>query len=110
MIAFGKEARTPLAGAAVPASGFGLTNRLIIDQRFGQRDRLGRLLSALAYTPSAVGLGLDEDTAAFLDPDDRIEIIGSGAITVVDVSALTYSAMASTDQNDPICMTGIRLH
>jgi cyanophycinase len=110
MIAFGKEGATPLAGAAVLAPGFGLTNRVIIDQHFRQRDRLGRLLSALAYNPFAVGLGLDEDTAAFLDPDDRIEIIGSGAITVVDVSALTHSAMASTDQNEPICMTGIRLH
>jgi cyanophycinase len=110
MIAFGKEGATPLAGAAVLAPGFGLTNRVVIDQHFRQRDRLGRLLSALAYNPFAVGLGLDEDTAAFIGPDDRIEIIGSGAITVVDVSALTHSAMASTEQNDPICMTGICVH
>jgi cyanophycinase len=110
MIAFGKEGATPLAGAAVLAPGFGLTNRVIIDQHFRQRDRLGRLLSALAYNPFAVGLGLDEDTAAFLDPEDRIEIVGSGAITVVDISALTHSAMATTAQNDPICMIGVRLH
>ena len=110
MIAFGKEGATPLAGAAVLAPGFGLTNRVVIDQHFRQRDRLGRLLSALAYNPFAVGLGLDEDTAAFIDPDDRIEIVGSNAITIVDVSALTHSSMATANQNDPICMTGIRLH
>jgi cyanophycinase len=110
MIAFGKEGSTPLAGAAVLAPGFGLTNRVVIDQHFRQRDRLGRLLSALAYNPFAIGLGLDEDTAAFIDPDDRIEVVGSGAITIVDVSALTHSSMASVHQGDPICMTGISLH
>lgn len=110
MIAFGKEGATPLAGAAALAPGFGLTNRVIIDQHFRQRDRLGRLLSALAYNPFAIGLGLDEDTAAFIDPDDRVEVVGSGAITIVDVSALTHSSMASAGQGEPICMTGVRLH
>ncbi|MCB9562515.1 MAG: cyanophycinase [Kofleriaceae bacterium] len=110
MIAFGTEGATPLAGAAVLAPGFGLTNRVIIDQHFRQRDRLGRLLSALAYNPFATGLGLDEDTAAFLDPDDRVEVVGSGAITVVDVSGLTHSSMAQVAQGEPICMTGVQLH
>ena len=110
MIAFGTEGATPLAGAAVLAPGFGLTNRVIIDQHFRQRDRIGRLLSSLAYNPFATGLGLDEDTAAFLDPDDKIEVVGSGAITVLDVSGLTHSSMAQVKQGEPICMTGVHLH
>ncbi len=110
MIAFGKEGSTPRAGAASLAPGFGLTNRVVIDQHFRQRDRLGRLLSALAYNPFAIGLGLDEDTAAFLDPDDRLHAVGSGAITIVDVSGLTYSSMASAAQGDAICMTNVVLH
>ena len=61
------------------APGLGLTNRVIIDQHFRQRDRLGRLLTALAYNPFAVGIGLDEDTAAFFGPDDVLEVVGSGA-------------------------------
>ena len=48
----------------------GLTNRFVIDQHFRQRDRLGRLLTALAYNPFAIGIGLDEDTAAFIGPDE----------------------------------------
>lgn len=110
MIAFGKEGSTPRAGAASLAPGFGLTNRVVIDQHFRQRDRLGRLLSALAYNPFAIGLGLDEDTAAFLDPEDRLHVVGSGAITIVDVSKLTHSSMASADEGEPICMTGVTLH
>ncbi len=110
MIAFGKEGATPRAGGAALAPGFGMTNRVIIDQHFRQRDRLGRLLSSLAYNPFAIGLGLDEDTAAFIDPDDSIEVVGSGAITIVDVSGLTHSSMAQADEADPICMIGVRLH
>ncbi len=110
MIAFGKEGSTPRAGGTALAPGFGLTNRVVIDQHFRQRDRLGRLLGALAYNPFAIGIGLDEDTAAFIDDDDELEVVGSGAITVVDVSALTHSSMAQADEGDAICMTGIRLH
>ncbi len=67
MIAFGKSGSTPRAGMVSLAPGFGLTNRVVIDQHFRQRDRIGRLLSALAFNPFAVGVGLDEDTAAFID-------------------------------------------
>lgn len=110
MIAFGKSGATPRAGMVSLAPGFGLTNRVVIDQHFRQRDRIGRLLAALAYNPFAVGVGLDEDTAAFIDGDDTIEVIGSGAITVVDASKLEHSSMGSARDGDSICMTGIQLH
>jgi cyanophycinase len=73
MIAFGEDGATPIAGAARLAPGLGLHNKIVIDQHFRQRDRLGRLLSALAYNPFAVGIGLDEDTAAFIRPDEVLE-------------------------------------
>jgi cyanophycinase len=110
MIAFGDEGSSPKAGAARLAPGLGLTNRFIIDQHFRQRDRLGRLLAALAYNPFAIGLGLDEDTAAFIGPDNTLDVTGSGAITVVDVSGLEYSSMDRVDEGDPVCMLGIKIH
>ena len=55
MIAFGDEGSSPIAGSVRLAPGLGLTNRFVIDQHFRQRDRLGRLLTALAYNPFAVG-------------------------------------------------------
>ncbi len=110
MIAYGDAGATPHAGQASLAPGFGMTNRVIIDQHFRQRDRLGRLLSALSYNPFAVGLGLDEDTAAFIDPDNVIHVTGSDAITVVDPSALEYSSMPITDVGKAVCLTNIKLH
>ena len=110
MIAFGQGGATPKAGLASLAPGFGLTNRVVIDQHFRQRDRLGRLLSVLAFNPFAVGIGLDEDTAAFLGPDDVMHVEGAGAITLVDVARLSHSSMAFAKPGQPICLTGITLH
>ena len=43
MIAFGDEGPTPRGGMVSLAPGLGLTNRVIVDQHFRQRDRIGRL-------------------------------------------------------------------
>jgi len=110
MIAFGKEGASPRAKIVTLAPGLGLTNRVIIDQHFRQRDRLGRLLTALSYNPFAVGIGLDENTAGFIGPDDVLEVVGSGALTIVDPSELEFSSMARVRKNDPVCLIGLRLH
>lgn len=110
MIAGGEEGATPHAGDVTLSPGLGLSNKVVIDQHFRQRDRLGRLLTALAYNPFAIGIGLDEDTAAFIGPDDELEVVGSGAITVVDPSDLEYSSMDQAERGDPVCLIGVRLH
>ena len=72
--------------------------------------RLGRLLTALAYNPFAVGIGLDEDTAAFIGPDESFDVVGSGGITVIDPSDLSYSSMDRARRGDPVSLIGVRLH
>ena len=110
MIAAGDEGSTIIAGSVRLAAGLGLTNRFIIDQHFRQRDRLGRLLTAIAYNPFAVGIGLDEDTAAFIGPDETIEVEGSGGVTIVDGSEVSYSSIGEVTDGRPACMLGLRLH
>ena len=110
MIAAGDEGSAVIAGSARLAPGLGLTNRFIIDQHFRQRDRIGRLLTALAYNPFAVGIGLDEDTAAFIGPDETVEVEGSGGVTIVDGTELSYSSIDSVGDGQPVCMLGLRLH
>jgi cyanophycinase len=110
MIAFGDEGSAVISGSVRLAPGLGLTNRFIIDQHFRQRDRLGRLLTALAYNPFAVGIGLDEDTAAFIGPDETVEVEGSGGVTIVDGADVSYSSMGEVSEGQPVCMLGLRLH
>jgi cyanophycinase len=110
MIAFGDEGSSVISGSVRLAPGLGLTNRFIIDQHFRQRDRLGRLLTALAYNPFAIGIGLDEDTAAFIGPDETVEVEGSGGVTIVDAADVSYSSMDSVTEGQPVCMLGLRMH
>jgi cyanophycinase len=110
MIAFGDEGSSVISGSVRLAPGLGLTNRFIIDQHFRQRDRLGRLLTALAYNPFAVGIGLDEDTAAFIGPDETVEVEGSGGVTIVDAAGVTYSSMDKVEEGQPVCMLGLHMH
>jgi cyanophycinase len=99
-----------VAGSVRLAPGLGLTNRFIIDQHFRQRDRLGRLLTALAYNPFAVGIGLDEDTAALIGPDETVEVEGSGCVTIVDGADVSYSSIDSVEEGQPVCVLGLKLH
>lgn len=110
MIAFGEEGHTPRAGAVQIVAGLGLTERVIIDQHFRQRDRIGRLLTALAYNPYPIGLGLDEDTAAFIGPDNVVEVEGSGMLTVVDAHDVEFDSIASAEPGDLVSLVGVRLH
>lgn len=110
MIAGGSEGSTPSPDMVTMAPGLGLTNACIIDQHFRQRDRIGRLLTALAYNPFAIGIGLDEDTAAFIRAGDQLEVVGSGGITVIDPTDLGYSSMDRARRGEPVSLIGVKLH
>jgi cyanophycinase len=110
MIAFGEDNVTPHAGSVTLAPGLGLTNRVVIDQHFTQRNRLGRLITALAFNPFLIGLGLDEDTAAFIGPDLTVEVEGSGTLTVVDAENLKFSSMDQAGPHDPVSVLGLTMH
>ncbi|MBF8290043.1 MAG: Cyanophycinase [Chloroflexi bacterium] len=109
MIAFGASGATPKHRMAAIAAGLGVLPGVIVDQHFQQRNRLGRLLSLIAQNPSLLGLGVDEDTAGVVGPDQVLEVIGRGSITIVD------GAAAETDAWDvrghkPVMISGVVLH
>ncbi len=110
MLTHGTEGATPRIGGASLAPGLGLTNRVVIDQGGHASDRLGRLLAALALNPFALGLGLDAATAAVIGPDNVLEVIGSGGVTVIDPAEMSESNIADVAPGAPICITNLRLH
>ena len=109
MVAGGSGTKSPSGGGVNLAPGLGLTNAVIIDQHFTQRNRLGRLLSASSYNPFLIGLGIDEDTAAFIGPDNVFEVVGNGTVTVIDAAAMTYSSMWQADQEEALSLLGLKI-
>jgi cyanophycinase len=91
------------------APGMGLMRDVIIDQHFAERGRFGRLIGAIAHNPRILGLGIDEDTAAVVE-GDRFRVLGSGAVYVVDGSAISYSNIAEASADQALSMHNMRVH
>ena len=92
------------------AAGLGLTNRIVVDQHFSQRHRMGRLFSAVSLNPFLIGVGIDEDTAACLDGHNRLTVWGRGSVTIVDGSDLTYTNVHEVEGRKPASVIGLRVH
>ena len=109
MIALGESGATPRRRLVHMAKGLGLTPDLIIDQHFRRRDRLGRLLTALSYNPSPLGLGIDEDTAAIISGGGELSVLGAGAVMVVDASGMRFTDSHAVHRGQPVAMMGLKL-
>ncbi|KQQ36241.1 cyanophycinase [Duganella sp. Leaf126] len=109
MLADGKTNLHPEKGAVHLGAGLGLVNRVVIDQHFSQRHRLSRLLTVIAANPHLLGVGIDEDTALIVTPGSSIEVIGDGAVTIVD-GRDTITNIADLPQHGCPELIDVRLH
>ena len=82
----GHEFETLEADNIVTVEGFGFIRTAIIDQHFVTRKRHNRLISLVAQRPQLLGIGVDEQTAIIVGPDEKFEVIGNGNVVVYDAS------------------------
>lgn len=109
MVGFGSGGPTPRRRMAQMTAGLGLADGLIIDQHFRQRDRLGRLLMFIAENPGLLGIGVDEDTAALIRPDQVLEVVGRNSVTIVDGSG-SYSDADQVKGSGRLTISGAIVH
>ena len=109
MMAFGASGATPKHRMAQMSEGLGILKDVVVDQHFEQRTRLGRLLAVVAQSPSLLGIGLDEDTAAVVLPDRTLEVIGRGAVTLIDGSHMITDAYRASGHR-PMMVSGAIIH
>ncbi|MBY0230578.1 MAG: cyanophycinase [Gemmataceae bacterium] len=109
MIVEGRSEGSPRLGDARIGPGMDFLHGTIIDQHFGARGRMGRLLSALAQYPHQLGIGIDEDTAMVVR-GERFEVIGSGAVTVLDAGAASHNDMLERREGECLALCGVALH
>jgi len=81
----------------------------MIDTHFSQRGRHGRLISAVAQYPHDLGIGIDENTALVVR-DGMFEVIGEGAVTVIDAGALTYTNVPDLRRGEGLALYNVKLH
>jgi cyanophycinase len=109
MVAFGRSGSTPKNRMAQLSAGLGILPGMVIDQHFEQRGRIGRLLAIVAGSPSLLGVGLDEDTCAIVHPDRTLQVIGRGAVTIVDGSHVRSDSYRGKGYR-PLMVSGAVLH
>jgi cyanophycinase len=109
MMAFGRSGETPKNRMAQLAAGLGILEGVVVDQHFEQRGRFGRLLAVVAQSPALVGLGLDEDTCAIVYADRSLEVVGRGAVTLIDGSHVVTDAHRAKGHK-PIMISGAVVH
>lgn len=109
MMSLGGEGLTPRQGASQLGAGLGLLDGMVIDQHFDQRGRYGRLMSVVASSPALLGIGIDENTAMVIAERRRLEVIGAGAVFIVDGQHATSSAYA-TRTGGPLLFSGATVH
>lgn len=109
MIVEGDSDTNPRMEVVKMEPGMGFLPGVVIDQHFIQRGRLGRLVSALAQQPVVLGFGIDENTAIAVNGNE-IEVIGEGAVTIVDVASITHSNIEQSLHDEPLAICGAKLH
>lgn len=109
MLADGKADLHPEKGAVSLGAGIGFVQRVVIDQHFSQRQRLARLLTVVAQNPYLLGVGIDEDTALLIEAGGGIEILGAGAVTVIDGRHMVSNVIDIRNRAVPE-MVDVRLH
>jgi cyanophycinase len=110
MIISGSRGSIPRRGMVEMAPGLGLLSGMIVDQHFSQRERIGRLLSAVARNPALLGIGIDENTAAHVSPDRMLSVFGNGTVTLVDASKMQYTNVYQLTNPRPVVLANVTLH
>jgi cyanophycinase len=109
MVAFGRSGPTPKNRMVQLSAGLGILPGLVIDQHFEVRGRIGRLLAIVAQSPSLLGVGVDEDTCAIVHTDGTMQMIGRGAVTIVDGAHVKTDAYRGKGYR-PLMVSGAILH
>lgn len=92
------------------APGLGLFPDAVVDQHFAERGRIGRLVSAISQNPRQLGVGIDEDTAIIVHGLDSFEVVGRGAVYVLDASEMTYTNLVEGNMEMTLSSFNIKLH
>jgi cyanophycinase len=109
MIISGGSGNPPMVGGVDFAPGMDLVPDTVIDTHFSQRARHGRLLTAVAHYPLAIGIGIDEQTAMVVRGHE-FKVVGEGVVTIVDGSRMRHCDLPYRENKQPIGMFDVDVH
>jgi cyanophycinase len=102
----GHEFETIEAGNVILARGLGFIKTAVIDQHFATRKRHNRLISVIAAHPELLGIGIDEETAIIVNPDQSFDVVGYKNVIIYDAS----KAQITSGSGRAIGLRGMIMH
>ncbi len=110
MIYEGDASRAHLKGEVKITTGLGFMDNVIFDSHFEKRGRFGRLSQAVGANPSAIGIGLGEDTGMLITEGNKMEAIGSGLVIIIDGHDIMHSNIADIPEGNPMSVQNLVVH
>ena len=110
MIAGGGSGESPNRALVDLTTGLGILPELLVDQHFHNRNRMARLMSAIATYPDKLGIGIDEDTCALFEGNGVFQVIGRGTVTIVDPGQMSYTNQPDVDTTEPLSIHHLSIH
>lgn len=102
------DAQGLIKGTVNDCAGFGFIENITIDTHFVARGRIGRMTQFLTSQNVPKGIGIGENTAIIISPDNIFEVVGTGIISVVDISGVSYSNYDNIEDSERISINGIK--
>lgn len=109
MIYQGKSELAHLKGEVKITTGLAFMGNVIIDSHFDKRGRFNRLAQAVASNPQCTGIGLGEDTGVIVTGGNSLEVVGSGAVVIVDGRDIRHTNITEVGMGEPISLENLRV-
>ncbi len=110
MIISGSSQDALIKGELQLTNGLDLINSVFIDTHFTDRGRFGRVIQTVAYNPGVLGLGLSTNTGVVIHEGERLEVVGTGLVVIVDGTEIEYSDLTEVYDGDPLTIVGLKMH
>ncbi len=110
MIVRGEPGVQPLKDSIRLCPGLGILKNIIIDQHFTERNRIARLITAVAYNPNNLGIGIDENTAIHIKNTGILEVLGTGTVTIIDGSNISYNTISDVHEAEPFSVMDLKIN
>ncbi|HET6244262.1 MAG: cyanophycinase [Bacteroidetes bacterium] len=109
MISRGSAMEGFYMGEVEISRGLSFIKNVIIDTHFDSRGRFGRLTQA-ACKQKATGVGIGDDTAILITPEQELHVIGSGIVTIIDIKEIIDSNLDSVPDGVPFRVKNLIVH
>ncbi|MCB2376446.1 cyanophycinase [Hymenobacter sp. BT635] len=97
-------------GEIAITTGLQFLHDVAIDTHFIARGRIVRMAQIIATNPTCLGVGLEEDTAVVVREGYKLEVIGSGIVTILEGSSCTATNIYDITPETPFSIRDLVLH